>query len=936
MLIIDNPNLPTTPIAGNGAASFIVNPVNLPTIVQSDVLAVRPGIVRGGEPAAVEANPGAPVGEIYMVEIPDAANVIAISTPAGNLTAADDPSNIQQGEFVYNPYDQTVLLRSSIDISGLSVLVLQGQATGIFRQDFIPPPHPEWFNRFPLVGQLSIGLDFEQQPTGSLEFECQLIQLQALLNALRPDTLIDLYGYAFRVTQTNFTQSYLSTQPQGRFVVTVSLSGANERSLTDPISLRQILDFVDSIDSEPVIETTVQVLGEIAGITIDAPTMELSLEGLNSDDTFNIDSEFTDRLRHQGLFAEYNTNSLKARPIDSVAEWAFTDNDCLEPPQVTYLGRQPKQSLNSAISLAPLALNAAVLPTIISAPPTIQIQPESDDLIGNANEFLVTRIEGEFSEAGSDDDSEDLLGQNAARPQWNQRRPDRTTLVKGDEALTRPPEETTDITTTSLCFVNSGPTKTQETETSENGNPVSVETKVYGFVFLSKDHMRLKNGELVLSITDPGTVWELIRETTTTWVYDDETGYELGTVTTGRELFSFKAESDALETYELDQETDPISVADLNTYQFRWRAVNEAVGRSLRKLSSVYNDVSENEGRYVYFQEEAPNGQIITRRRRDPSFVTPYYVETEISHSNSFAQTQNPEEPEQIGGQLRRLPNLTTGRESFNRVDTKIKASPATRKVARIESIPETNGETQVSSRVNAPGDLVPDAYTVVTQEMSAEGPNYRDFASRSVFDENLGRPGEAARRPSDFQQVEPESGQSGSDLPDDTSEYEYIVTSPGNDPNGPALSTLSFPYAETVAEAETAVRTYAIAAEITNPSRSISITIGPNLQIKPGDKVRLTLAGIVYQCRVNTVNHSITLSGIIDGQLELTGQTTLQLSPGREPDFTFTRRPVPQDADIDESNETISFTNVSGLGDATLSMGGLLRGRLTRRNPNG
>lgn len=936
MLFLDNPNLPTSPLVGDGAASFIINPVDLPTIVQSDVLAVKPGIVQPGEPAAVEVDPGAPTDDVYTVDIPNATNVVTISTPSGNLTAADDPSDIQEGEFVYNPYDETVSFIPDTDIAGLSLLVFQNQSIGIFRQDLVPSPYPEWFNRFPLVGQLSIGLDFEQQPTGSLELECQLIHLQVLLNALRPDTLIDLYGYAFRVTQTNFTQSLLSTQPQGQFVVTVSLSGANERSLADPISLRQILDFVDSTDSEPVIETTVQVLGEIAGITIDAPSMELSLEDLNSDDTFSIESEFTDRLRHQGLFAEYNTNSLKARPIDSVAEWAFTDNDCLEPPQVTYLGRQPKQSLNSVINLAPPALNAAILPATVFEPPTIQIQPESETLIGNANEFLVTRIEGEFSEEGSDDDSEDLLGQNEARPQWNQRRPDRTTLVKGDEALTSPPDETTEITTTSLCFVNSGVTKTEEVETSENGNPVSVETKVYGFVFLSKDHMRLKNGELVLSITDPGTVWDLIRETTTTWVYDDDTGYELGTVTTGRELFSFKAESDALETYELAQAADPVSVADLNTYQFRWRAVNEAVGRSLRKLSSVYNDVSENEGRYIYFQEEAPNGQIITRRRRDPSFVTPYYVETEISHSNSFGQTQNPEEPEQVGGQLRRLPNLTTGRESFNRLDTKIKASPATRKVARIESIPETNGETQVSSRGNTPGDLVPDAYTVVTQEMSAEGPNYRDFASRSVFDEKLGRPGEAARRPSDFQQVEPESGQSGSDLPDDTSEYEYIVTSPGYDPNGPALSTLSFPYAETVAEAETAVRTYAIAAEITNPSRTISITIGPNLQIKPADKVKLTLAGIVYNCRVNTVNHSITLSGIIDGQLELTGQTNLQLSPGREPDFTFTRRPVPQDADIDESSETLSFTNVSGLGDATISMGGLLRGRLTRRNPNG
>ena len=947
MFIIDNPNLPATPVTSTGGIGFLINEVSLPATAQVNPLVVLPGIASAGEPQneVVEiVNPSA--GNVYTLEIQDARDVLAVNTPTVVATPAVNVADPQPGEFVYDPYSSQIQLVSEAPLETLSVTVLKSAIAGVPRNDLIPGPHPEWFTRYPVAGGFSIGLSFEQQPTGSLELECQRSQVVALTNAFKPDTRIDMYGYAFRVTQVSITQSSLATQPQGRFILNVSLSGANEREIAEPITVRDILELAGSTVESPITETTVQQIGQVAGVTVEAPEMEVSLDDLNSDDIFDLETEFTDRLRHQGLFADYNADMLLARPIDTVATWAFDDRDCLDDPQVTYLGRQNKKALDGEIDLSPPLLQATVLPTATVDAPVITIEAEDENLIGITNEFPVTKVDGVFLDNGFDDEDEDVLGNNVAEPNWVRRSPERVTLVKGDEDLESPPEDTQTIETTSLCFVNSGVTKTQEEETSEDGVPVSVRSRTYGFVFLSKDHIASVDGEDILRISNPGSVWELIRDVTTTWLYDDDTGYELGTVTTGRELFSFKSESDELETYDLSFETDPESIADLATYEFKWRSVDEASGKRLRRLSSVYNDVSPNEGKYVYFEQTGPNGETITRRKRDPSFVEPYYVETEITHANSFAQTPNPEPPETIGTVPRRKPNLTTGRESFNRNDIKVKPSAATRRVIRSSSIvPATTGAAPPLTRTRVVRGAPPDAYVTTTQEMSAEGPEYSDFAARTTFADSLGRPGEANRKPSNFTQVEPESGQSGNELPVDQTDYEYIATSPGYDPTDPVRTTLSFPYAETVGEAEIAVNTYAIAAEITNPARSVSILVPINLQIRPGDRVTVTLAGIVYKCRVNTVSHQADISGLVsipnaagiaEDVLEITGSTSLELSPDRTPQITFTRRFVAQDDDVDSAAETLSFTSISSGSNTTLAMGSLLTGKLTRRRPNG
>ncbi|NEZ65672.1 hypothetical protein D0962_23430 [Leptolyngbyaceae cyanobacterium CCMR0082] len=937
MFLLDNPNLPPVPLTGTGAPVFTVGEGALASSLQVDTLATMPGIAVGGQPARVVATAVPESGDLYRVNAENAISVIAIETPTGIATRADDPAAIQDGEFAYDPYSQSIILRSAEPLDGLSVSVAQISSEGIQRQDLLPGPHPEWFGRFPLAGSISIGLAFEQQPTGSMEFECQRSELLPLMNAFRPDTRVDLWGYAVRVTQISYTQELLPTNPQGRFIVQVSLSGANEREVTDPITVREILETMGSTPENPQTQTTVQLIGTIAGVTVLAPEMSVSLNELGSEDTFELQTEFTDRLRHRGLFAEYNTDALVARSINTVASWIFTDFDCLDSPQVTYLGRQDRQTLSGTLNLAPPALAAATLPATTTDAPVISIEAEDSALIGFTNDFPVTKISGTFSGDGFEDDSEDLLGNNSAEPNWNQRQRDRVTLVKGDEDLLEPPVDTTQIQTTSLSFNNSGPTKTQQTEVSEDGYPVSVREVTYGFVFLSRNHMTTVNGERVLRIFSPASVWEKIRDVTTTWIYDDDTGYELGTVTTGQELFSFLSETDDLETYELSLATDAASINELNAYAFRWRSVDEATGRRLRKLSSVYNDISPNEGKYIYFEDTGPNGETITRRRADPTWAEPYYVELEVTHSNSYAQTANPEEPEDLGDGLRRKPPLTTGRESFNRRDIKLKPSPATRKSLQFPSAPTEENPTTPGPIIDIERDQIPDAYTETTQEMSAEGPEYRDFAARTTFSDSLGRPGTAARRPAAFGSTEPESGQSGVTSPADETDYEYVAISPGYDTNGPVRTTLSFPYASTEAEAEAAVRTYAIAAEITNPSRSISISVPVNMQIKPGDRATVTLAGIIYKCRVNAVNHDIQIAGIIDGNLEITGSSQLQLSPDREPGFQFIKRPFPQDADLadGEDGNVLSFTNIGGT-DTTLSMGSLLSGKITRRKPNG
>jgi hypothetical protein len=473
----------------------------------------------------------------------------------------------------------------------------------------------------------------------------------------------------------------------------------------------------------------------------------------------------------------------------------------------------------------------------------------------------------------------------------------------------------------SLCYTNSGPTKVLEEATTENGSPTKTRTRIWGFIYLSRQVASVNSDdEVEVKITSPGSYWRVVKDVTTTWVYDPDHGYDLGTITTGWELFAFKTESDALETYTIMQEIRdasggnnaatnallnlPASTIDAGVsaeiarlraqaraYNIESKPVLEVTGRILRLSSAKYKDIVSWEGRWVDFTYTGPDGQTYPGWEVDPTWAPPYYAEEELTFQNSFDSMPSPEEPEEdADGKLIKPPPLTTGRESMVR--------------RRIEVMPGPDARRSVFQAIAAPGATAtgsltrrrssqPDRYTEFLSEMSGEGASYKDMVVKTTFTENVGRPGTATRKAPEYEPVPPEDGSAPVTGAEENNNI-YVVTSPGYDPADQPRESTSYPYATTTAQAQAAVRTDAIIAEITNPSRTVTITVPINLQIRHGDRVQAMLSGIIYPCRVNSISHTGSLLGLVDGAPAVEGKTQLNLSPDREPDFTWTERPNP------------------------------------------
>lgn len=920
--ILVSSSLPITPVTGTGGNIALVGSPALAPGIAINLTAVAPGVssVTNEVTPILVTNPPAPVNGTVTVSIGTQQPVVAVVANSQVYVPASNPSNPQVGEFIQNPYTNEVILYTATPLTTLSVQALATSQVAYRRR--IPSPHPEWFSRVPITGRFSISVAFEQQPTGSIEFSCLgRNNLISLLNAFRPDTRIPFYGYGLRVVNSQVNQEPLAQQPIGYYNITISLSGANEWELSEPISIGELSN--TNIPGIPIdtsqVRTgkiTVVQLAARAGINLTMPTTSINIENRQVTDFLTVDTEFKARLRHQGLFADYCEDTVRAKDIDSVGRWFYADQDLLEAPTIQYLGRQTKQELGNTLTIASTTRTVGPLPTTFDAVGNFTLQAENPSLIGRSNVFPGTEITGTFTGSLPPEFNEDKQGQtrSEAAPQWRRKPIQRITLEQGDTEPTIPPENTNIIKTTSLNYTNSGPTKVIESTTTENGAPVSATTKVYGFVYLAKDTGVVQNYQAAaqLRITNPSSYWRLVKETTTTWVYDSEWGYELGTITRGRELFAFQTESDSLETYTLARQIAELRNTDVATaaaitnvptstiinetneqiarkireaqsYNIEWKSIYEVTGRLLKLMSRVYDEIIGNEGKWTYFNYTAPDGSNQEGRVADPNFAPGYFTEREWNYHNSFDSMPSFQKdktwtnPSTGQSETIKAPPLTTGRESLNRRELKVYPAP-------IDIVVE-NGNI-----VKRPSRTIPDRYTEFTSEFSAEGSNYQDAVMKTTFADRVGRPGIAGRKPDEYEQVPPE----GSSTPafDDRRLNQHIVTSPGYTVQ--VREQQSYPYAVTLDDAKKAVRTDSIAAEITNPSRSVNIVIPINLQIRPGDKVLVTISGIIYSCRVNRADHEGQILGVVDNVLQIEGETRLQLSPDREPDYTWTTRPNP------------------------------------------
>ena len=162
------------------------------------------------------------------------ASVRAIACNGKTFTPTSTPESPQSGEFLYNPYTNTVLV---VGASGRSFQIYGETKPILFAPPLLPPPYPELFTNLPLKGTIQINCQFEQQPSGQFEFEVALPK-GVLQDILAPGTEIDLYNVPLRINSLRIIELPRSIYPDGRCTVTASMGGRWDNYLNEPCFLR--------------------------------------------------------------------------------------------------------------------------------------------------------------------------------------------------------------------------------------------------------------------------------------------------------------------------------------------------------------------------------------------------------------------------------------------------------------------------------------------------------------------------------------------------------------------------------------------------------------------------------------------------------------------------------------------------------------------------
>lgn len=923
-----NPSLPTEAIAPS--------PAPLARISQDDYYSVAPlarinlnapqqlpGIERAAIPTTAVLILPTPVDGAYVVDA-SAINlngVAAVEFNGSGYTPAVDLLNPQPGEFVFDPYQESIAIypkESDRLEEGLSVQVV-GTVEGI-GSDRLQPPFPEIFYKVPLTGELSWNRGLEQHPSGSLTLDASDRNIDAIREAFRNGTELSFYGIGFRVNSYSEERAPIDEYPAGEWKVSISLGGRWENYTDKPVNLREQTPQVGSAiafgdpscvpgesasapTTTPKNQITFAQLAVRAGAAYDGPELKIKIAAdTPKDATTTLDQELQPRLRINNAFAFYSgTQAIAARNFYNTRLWSF--GEYLGAFSRTYQAiANPQQYTGQDLNL-PQPDPAAPLPDTVQLPPTKTLQPEPTNLVGYAAKYPCVRLEGKFAEPkarmGEDTQSSVTVKRPASKL---------LTLRSGHGFPELPPKGSKRIKTTSLNHDQSGPKKISKLSTSENGSPLYEETFTYGFAYLGRD-IADSNGELN---GIPGAWWQLVRYEKTSYVYDEETLYLLGTDTIGWQLARFKTESaETPETVGMDAD-DPM----LPLYQFRKVPINSKTRYVLKQYREFYKDVADREtGQPTEKKcDRAGSSTLIVKNSSDSDAdPEPMFIAAEASETICYARTPNPDsEPDAP------LPDYETGEESYSYKFVKILPSK------------NTISEFGASFSQSRAGKDLGDRYIQFTPQDFGQDPNFASVSQEFTFEEFEGRPAAATRK----NKAPEDDGTTGDREDPEAGLYKYVLTTPGFDPKtNPEQGNISYEFAETLQQAQDAAK---LDLKLRDCKESFQErkTVPFNPWIAEGDRYRDITSGYVCDRRILGIGCKVAFNGrLIDGSLDITaGETDLTLGIERaiENDVTVHKLPVADRA-------TTPTFNLNVIDGSSFNLGELLpRSTPNRRNPFG
>ena len=826
--------------------------------------------------------------------------VNAVTSGGRTFTQTVTPESPSTGEFVYNPYTNTVQVYSITPVRSLQVYGTS--ATILYNPPLLPPPYPQLFTNLPLTGTIQFNRQFEQFPTASFELESTLTKSQ-LQSVFTPGNELDLYGLPLRINSVSITELPRSIYPDARCKISVFLGCRWQNWIDQPCFLRtngsntapNNTPFQDpdcatdsaSSATNPNNSTTIQTLLAKLKIPYVGPNLALVLIPPSTPlaATANPSQLLQERLRVANCFVRWsNSLAVETVSITGVQAWSCSESDILGQIETSYeaIARPNKTRLLQIANLNPLTPDLINFPSTIQPPPTPQLRSESPTAL--SFEYANVELTGQFSESQQNNQQRT---QGNSQPRYVRKPPNRTTRTDGDATADTPLAGVTSVQTMSMCFDIGGQTKTRSFVTEEDGAQITIINEVWGFAFTADSIYNTATDKLS---GDPNQLWKCLKKTRTDYTYDDKTGYLLSTVESGYNTVRFKQESaDNPETLGLDTSDD-----DYPLYKFIQIPVCTRTSYQLRIMPDYTID-----GLTETYKVCNRDGTSTTQLLLNPDYSPPYYVEIEDTESVAFASYPN---PENIGvipdSEDKLLPDLITGEESgFKAITTIIPAVYEEKFTGSSDNgIPIITQGTQ----------LAPQRYVKYIKKFKAQGAAIATVLEEISTEQGTGNPPQATKRPPRYQKEQDNQNQNKVQTPQQ--QYRYLLQTQGYTVNDPVGGSESFSLATTLTSALIAARCK-LAIENWRVGLSERLQIPGNLSIAEGDRFNYFCNGEYRQRVVLGANTTLNILGVVDGQPRITAVTALTLGPYVTPNLTYSALPVPASPKAPTTN--LVFTNV-------------------------
>jgi hypothetical protein len=809
----------------------------------------------------------------------------------------------------------------------------------------------------PLLGNFNYSTSLEQSQNGEMRFETWFSYKNLVLKHLCRGAKFEAFGIGWRVDGLQINEKMRSELSHPKIEVSISLTDPHwwldtevplvpRKYKDDPLGgLSPILYSGDwkisyhysasspGVDPECLTNSPSQpkaTLAESRTLTWLCGQAGGMLSGMEGEIPVPNDvspeegriprSEIQSRLRQNNCFLDLSdSDTVYCKKWDSTKQWLLQETDILSPISVSCsTGKQRKLTPNSAFQQEIIV----GLPNNITPKQTITLKNEDvTNIYGASYIWPKQEVTGEFLEKSQEQVEENQGNRAPTLPEYRMRQRKYEQRTEDPDIANTPPDSV-DINDLSVSFWKSGQNyvKVKREIKTIDGFEFQVTEQKYAFNGpLAKDIYEYSQGVWKLKKADVRSFWGLIEETTTQHFYSSGfSAYEglyLGYEKSGWRFHVFATEP---EINISDSEADPTlqypTLSSQQQYIDKGSGATNADLQTKDLANKAYTPqrvpIFEKEKYYhepmeKYYKDAAvqtvdevkwcmPDGTSRRLAAIDKTFQQPYIVTAREKVVRGLSSMEDPRNPtirefnqKRPDGQKEKpeFPPLTTGTESSESYKVKINRS------------------------VNTPGyrntdDSEKDTFTAYTRSASTggNGSGFGSQISENRVDEVEGRPESSRRLPPIWERVEEENPTETEEKQNqsDPKRYRYKVWTPLAPDKTPfdqlVSGSMSFPYAKTLSEVRTAIKTN-LDIENARNSYTEGFTTFFNPSMRPGDQLTYFVNGERRKRRILSISPSVVFQGNLNNKPFATG--TMQLSVGCpiEVDFILEQELIPNSA---------------------------------------